>query len=141
MLFEFGGVLAMFVIGIGFILVSLLLGSLLRPKRPEHNKGLGYECGEMPSTDAWFNFNPRFYIVALIFLIFDVELAFMYPVATVFRRWVAEGRAGTALLEILIFAGILVVGLAYVMVKGDLEWVRKIRKQATAGPEGPRELL
>jgi len=141
MFFEFGGVLAFFAIGIGFILVSLLVGILLRPRRPEKNKGMGYECGEVQTNEAWFNFNPRFYIVALIFLIFDVELAFMYPVATVFRRWVDEGRGGTALLEIFAFAGILVLGLAYVAVKGDLEWVRKLRKEPTAGPEGPRELL
>lgn len=139
--FEFGAVLAFFVIGIGFILVSLLLGKLLRPRRPEVNKGLGYECGEVPSHDAWFNFNPRFYIVALIFLIFDVELAFMYPVATVFNRWVADGNGLVALVEVFLFAGILVLGLAYVTVKRDLEWVRKIRQQSAAGPEGERELL
>ena len=141
MQFEFGGVLAMFMIGIGFIFVSLLIGILLRPNHPEKNKGMGYECGEEPTHEAWFNFNPRFYIVALIFLIFDVELAFMYPVATVFRRWVDSGHGGLATIEIFLFAGILVVGLAYVMVKGDLEWVKKIRKPSVSGPEGPRELL
>ena len=55
-----------------------------------------YDCGEIPVQQAWFNFNPRFYIVALIFLIFDVKVAFTYPVATVFRRFVARGQGGLA---------------------------------------------
>src|ERR1700749_251187 len=64
-----------------FLLVTLAAGRLLRPSTPTVEKGLGYECGERPMGPGWFNFNPRFYVVALIFLIFDVEVAFTYPVA------------------------------------------------------------
>jgi len=81
-------------------------------------------------AQAWFNFNPRFYIVALVFLIFDVEVAFTYPVATAFRRWVDDGLGFFAFFEIFLFVAILAVGLAYVWVKGDLEWIRRSKDDA-----------
>ena len=87
-----------------------------------------YECGERPIGNAWFNFNPRFYIVALIFLIFDVEVAFTYPVAVVFNRWVKRGMGGFAFAELLVFILILILGLAYVWRHGDLEWIRQARQ-------------
>ena len=81
---------------------------------------------------AWFNFNPRFYIVALIYIIFDVEVAFILPVATVYRRWVVQGMGSLALAEIAAFVGILLLGLVYVWRKGDLEWIRTIKSDARA---------
>src|SRR5205085_6826785 len=102
----------------------LTLGWLVRPRVPNEIKATIYECGEKPIQQAWFNFNPRFYIVALIFLIFDVEVAFTYPVAVVFKRWVAEGMGAIAFGEVVVFVLILGVGLAYVWRKGDLEWIR-----------------
>jgi len=86
-----------------------------------------YECGEAPVGPAWFNFNPRFYIIALIYIVFDVEIAFVYPVATVFKRWVDQGSGVFALIEIFLFVAILMLGLVYVWVKGDLEWIRSIK--------------
>src|SRR5215813_9359961 len=103
----------------------LTLGWLVRPHTPNPEKLATYECGEIPVQAAWFNFNPRFYIVALVFLVFDVEVAFTYPVAVVFRRWVASGSGGYAFAELFVFVAILVLGLAYVWKKGDLEWIRK----------------
>lgn len=125
MQFQLANILVFVGLGVGFLVVTLTLGAILRPQNPDATKQMIYECGEAPISQAWFNFNPRFYIVALVFLIFDVEVAFTYPVATVFRRWVAEGNALYALLEIGLFVAILAVGLAYVWVKGDLEWVRR----------------
>ena len=88
---EFANVLVF--LGFGALLVALMTGLswLLRPHNPEPGKLETYECGEAPVGPAWFNFNPRFYIVALIYIIFDVEIAFIYPVATVFKRWVEQG--------------------------------------------------
>ena len=80
-----------------------------------------------PVGQAWFNFNPRFYIIALIYIVFDVEIAFIYPIAAVFRRWVDQGHGVYALLEVLVFVAILMLGLVYVWVKGDLEWIRSIK--------------
>ena len=128
MLMAYASVGAFFLVAIGFILGSMLAGSLIRPNKPSAGKNQTYECGEAPIGQAWFNFNPRFYIIALIFLIFDVEVAFTYPVATVFRRWVARGMGGFAFLELLVFVAILALGLAYVWRHGDLEWIHQARQ-------------
>ena len=127
MLFNLANILVFIGLGFGFILVTLTLGKLLRPSTPLENpdKLKIYECGEIPITQAWFNFNPRFYIVAIVFLIFDVEVAFTYPVAAVFKRWVAAGDGQLAFAELFVFVAILVLGLAYVWKKGDLEWVKR----------------
>ncbi len=124
MQFQFGSALAFVVIACLFLFVTLLLGRLLRPATQNRDKGTVYECGETPLGGGWFNFNPRFYIVALVFLIFDVEVAFTYPVATVFQRWVGRGDGALAFVEIAAFVLILALGLAYVWVKGDLEWLQ-----------------
>ena len=127
MLFDFANVLVFTVIGLGFVGVNLFIGRLLRPSNPQVRKLSTYECGEPAMGSAWVNFNIRFYIVALIFIIFEVEIAFIFPVATVFRRWLEGGQGVFAFFEILIFVGILFLGLVYAWVKGDLEWVKKVR--------------
>ena len=126
MLMAYASVAAFFLVAIGFILGSLLAGKLIRPNNIYAEKDETYECGEAPVGPAWFNFNPRFYIIALIYIIFDVEIAFIYPVATVFKRWVEQGSGLFALVEIAMFVGILMIGLVYVWVKGDLEWIRAV---------------
>jgi NADH-quinone oxidoreductase subunit A len=78
-----------------------------------------YECGEVPEGTAWIRFNIRFYVFALVFIIFDVEIVFLMPWAVVFKQ-----LGSFAFIEGLVFIGILVVGLAYVWKKGDLEWVK-----------------
>jgi NADH-quinone oxidoreductase subunit A len=88
MLFNFANVLVFMVVGAAFVGVNLMMGRLLRPSNPQPRKLATYECGEPAVGSAWVNFNVRFYIVALIFIIFEVEIAFLFPVATVFRRWV-----------------------------------------------------
>ena len=126
---EFGltNIFFFVVVGAGLLFAILVAGWLVRPSTPDVEKQRIYECGEVVTSKAWFNFNPRFYIVALIFLIFDVEVAFTYPVATVFRRFVALGEGGLAFFEMLTFIAILLLGLAYVWKHGDLEWVRRLR--------------
>src|SRR5215510_2314135 len=126
MYFHFGNVLVLTLLALFLAAFHLALGSLLRPANPEAKKLTTYECGEPPTGSAWINFNIRFYLIALIFVIFDVEVAFMYPVAVVFRDWVLKGNGLFALAEILIFVGILFLGLIYVWVKRDLEWLKKV---------------
>jgi NADH-quinone oxidoreductase subunit A len=126
MYFHFANVLVFFAIAVLFVGGMLALGSLLRPDNPEPLKLTTYECGEPPTGNAWVNFNIRFYLVALIFVVFDVEIAFIYPVAAVFKEWVSKGQGLFALAEIGLFLGILFVGLVYVWMKGDLEWLKKI---------------
>src|ERR687891_1336475 len=127
MLFDFANVLVFTALGLGFVGVNLLIGKLLRPANPQARKLSTYECGEPSMGSARVNFNIRFYIVALVFIIFEVEIAFIFPVATVFRRWVEGGVGVFALVEVLLFVGILFLGLVYAWAKGDLEWVKKIR--------------
>ena len=127
MLFDFANVLVFTAVGLGFVGITLLMGRLLRPSNPQERKLSTYECGEPAMGSAWVNFNIRFYIVALIFIIFEVEIAFVFPVAVVFRRWLESGQGVFAFIEILLFIGILFLGLVYAWAKGDLEWVKKIR--------------
>ena len=129
MYFELANILLFALLAFLTIFAVFVLTKLVRPNAPSAAKQSTYECAETPVGQAWFNFNPRFYIIALIFLIFDVEVAFTFPVAVVFRRWVEEGRGGMAFMEMAVFIGILLIGLAYVWVKGDLEWIRRLRRR------------
>lgn len=126
MLFDYANVLIFTAVGVGFIFVTLFIGSLVRPQVPTLEKLSTYECGEEAIGSAWMNFNIRFYVVALVFVVFDVEVAFMFPVARVFKEWVANGQGVLALLEIFAFVAILLVGFAYAWIKGDLDWVKKV---------------
>ncbi len=74
------------VVGAGFILIHLLIGKLIRPSKPGEEKGTIYECGEPTIGSAWIQFDLRFYVVALLFVIFDVEVAFFFPWAEVFGK-------------------------------------------------------
>jgi NADH-quinone oxidoreductase subunit A len=127
--FDFAIVLVFFAVGIGFVLMNLLVGKLLRPKFPDANKSMIYECGEVPVGEAWFNFNPRFYVVAIVFVVFEVEVALMLPVLLVYRDWIQRKVGGVALLEISAFIVIFGVGLVWIWARGDLDWVRTLRSE------------
>jgi NADH-quinone oxidoreductase subunit A len=117
MLTDFGRILIFFIIGALFVAGGLVASWILRPKRPYPEKLTSYECGELPIGDAYVKFNIRFYVIALIFLIFDVEVVFLFPWAIVYQK------LGTfAFVEMVVFLAILFVGYAYVWKKGDLDW-------------------
>ncbi len=119
MVLQFANVLVFLAVGMLFLIVSLILSSLIRPAKYSAEKMMPYECGENPVGSPWIQFNIRFYVFALIFIIFDVEAAFLIPWAVVFKS-----IGMVAFVEGLIFIAILGVGLAYVWAKGDLHWVR-----------------
>ena len=126
---EFGEILLFIVGAIIFIIGGLVTAYLIRPSRPNAEKNTTYECGEDPTGSAWGQFNIRFYIVALIFILFDVEIVFLFPWATVFgNKALIEGTNGLwswiAIAEMMIFILILVLGLAYAWAKGYLDWVK-----------------
>jgi NADH-quinone oxidoreductase subunit A len=127
MLMAYAMVAVFFLVAAGFVAGALLLGRFIRPNKMYPQKLATYECGEEPVGPAWFNFNPRFYVVALIFIVFDVEIAFIYPVARVFKTWVNQGLGWFAFVEIFSFIAVLIIGLAYVWLKGDLEWIRAVK--------------
>ncbi len=125
---EFGKILIFLIIGIIAVGALFLANRLIAPHNPTAEKLTSYECGEEPTGSAWMPFNSRFYVIALIFLLFDVEMVFIFPWATVFGSHeiaAADARWGWfSLAEMFIFLGILILGLVYVWCKGDLEWIK-----------------
>ncbi|MDE3058233.1 MAG: NADH-quinone oxidoreductase subunit A [Bacteroidota bacterium] len=117
MLTDFGRILIFLLIGVIFTAGGLIASWLLRPRRPYPEKLSTYECGEEPVGGSWVRLNVRFYVVALIFLIFDVEVVVLFPWAVVFKN-----SGMLAFLEMAVFLAILAVGFVYVWVKGDLDW-------------------
>jgi len=122
---DFGTVLVAAILGIIMVAVPLIVQSLVAPSKKSKEKLETYECGEESEGSAWLQFNIRFYVVALIFLIFDVEVVFLFPWAVVFKD-----LGLLAMVEMGIFLLILIVGLAYVWVKADLNWVKRKVKYA-----------
>lgn len=113
------------VLGLLMTFVVISVSRLLAPRVTDvPDKYTTYECGERPVGSAWILFNFRFYAVALAFLIFDIELALVFPCVTVFKDWQSIQQGVFALLEILVFVGILFLGLIYLWNRGDLDWSR-----------------
>ncbi len=128
---ETGFISAFWFFVIGAVTVPLMLGIgwLLRPRsKPTINSSIAYECGEMPVGSPWVKFNIRFYVVAIIFIIFDVEVAAIFPVATLYKGAVDAGNVGLIFSEIFLFIALLLVGLLYCWVRGDLEWVKGVAR-------------
>lgn len=124
MLTEFGKIFVFIVLAGAFVGIAFFASMLIRPKRPSHEKDIIYECGENPEGSPWIKFNIRFYVVALIFLIFDVEIVLLFPWALTYKQFGVFGFLVGA-----IFLLILFLGMAYEWRKGDLEWARpKIEK-------------
>jgi NADH-quinone oxidoreductase subunit A len=126
MLTDFGRIFIFILIGAVFVAAGLFGAWILRPKRWYPGKLDTYECGEEPVGSPWVQFNIRFYVIALIFLIFDVEVVFLFPWAVVFRH-----LGLFAFIEMMVFLAILLVGYAYVWVKGDLNWEKPQPKLPT----------
>lgn len=105
-------------VGLGFVFMVLTLSRLIGPSEPNEKKLATYECGEVPIGDPWIQFHVRYYIFALIFVIFDIEAVFLYPWALVFKRLGLFGLG-----EMMIFIAVLALGLVYAWRKGVLDWV------------------
>ena len=109
-------------VGTIFIFSNLMIGSLVRPWLPNANKQATYECGEVPIGSSWVQFDLRFYIIALVYLVFDVEIALFYPWAVAYGA--NPDNRPVALVDMLFFFGVLMVGYAYLWKFGYLDWVR-----------------
>jgi NADH-quinone oxidoreductase subunit A len=119
MLTEFGKIFVFLLIAIIFVIALVFIAWLIRPARPTKEKLTTYECGENPEGSPWVKFNIRFYVVSLIFLIFDVEVVLLIPWALVYKNFGLGGFMVGA-----IFLILLGLGMAYEWRKGDLEWDR-----------------
>jgi NADH-quinone oxidoreductase subunit A len=113
------GLLIFTLAGIAMSFGALLVGKLVRTRLPHPEKATPYECGEPAIGTSWVQFDLRFYVVALVFLIFDIEIALFYPWAVAYRD---AGVAG--LWDMLFFFGVIVVGFLYLWRFGYLDWVR-----------------
>jgi NADH-quinone oxidoreductase subunit A len=114
---EYAPILIFLAVATAFPVVTLVVARLLRPSRYDAVKSEAYECGVPPSGDARARYPVRFYVIAVLFVVFDVETIFLFPWAVKMR---ALGMFG--LMEMIVFLGILIVGYAYVWKKGALEW-------------------
>lgn len=127
---EFGKVFIYLIMGVFFVLFTFFMGRQVALKRPNPVKLSTYECGEDVKGSSWIQFSTRFYVVALIFLLFDVELVFIFPWSTIFADealLAADKRWGwLSLGEMFVFIGILLTGLLYVWKKGDLNWIKPV---------------
>ncbi len=135
MLTEFGKVFVFILTAVLFVIVALVVAKFIRPARPTREKLTTYECGENPEGSPWVKFNIRFYVVALIFLIFDVEVVLLIPWALVYKSYGFIGYLVGA-----IFLILLGLGMAYEWRKGDLEWIRpKIKEPVITKPPTPEQ--
>ena len=132
MIEQFGYVAAFLLAGILFLAIVLTLARFIRPNRPNEEKLSTYESGEEPAGNANTRFNPRFYVIALLFVLFEVELVFLFPWAVVFRDKALVAAAPQwstfALIEMLIFVGMLALGLAFAWKRGYLDWEKPAAK-------------
>jgi len=139
---AYGSILLMGIIGLLLVIATIFTASLLAPNKPNPIKLSTYECGEEAIGSSWTQFNPRFYVIALVFLLFDVELIFVFPWATVFGNAdfvAADGRWGWfTLVEMAIFLGILILGLIYVWKRGDLNWIKPMHQRPTVAVNIPQ---
>ncbi len=117
MLAEYFPILLFLLVALAVGVVPIVLGALLGPRRPDPEKLSPYECGFEPFEDARMKFDVRYYLIAILFILFDLEIAFLFPWA------VALGDIGLfGFLSMMLFLGILVVGFVYEWLKGALEW-------------------
>ena len=125
---EFGKILIFLIAGFILVGFAFFVNRLIAPNHPNPEKLTSYECGEEPEGNSWMQFNPKFYVIAIIFLLFDVEMVFIFPWATVFGNHELIKANSTwgwfSLAEMFLFLGILILGLVYVWVKGDLDWIK-----------------
>ena len=125
-------ILLLIIVGAGFAGVSILLSGLLGPRKPTPEKLAPYECGMPAVGDARERQSVKFYLVAMIFLLFDIEVAFLYPWAMAFRD-LGKVLGWAALLQVVVFFGILLSGYVYVWRKGILDWGKTEHELAEKG--------
>lgn len=126
MLFDLANIIVFLIVTLILVYGTLLVSRLIRPHNPTPEKNTIYECGEPPFGSPWIRYNIRFYNIALVFLIFDVEIAFLFPVILVLREFklISRTMGAIVLAEVLFFVIVLIVALIYAWRKGALDWIR-----------------
>jgi len=122
---------ALAVVGVAVPLTMVVVSSLLRPSVPEQGKSAVYESGEVPTGNTRIRFNIQYYMVALLFVIFDIETVLIFPWTVIYRDAVSSAGLVAALGPMLVFIGVLVVGLAWAWRNGAVQWIRNERSSGT----------
>ncbi len=123
MLENYFPVLVFILVGLAFGCAPIILGRLVAPYRPDGEKNSPYECGFEPFEDARIKFDVRYYLIAILFILFDLEIAFLFPWATILRELAgSESLRLFGFFEMMVFLGILLIGYVWVWKKGALEW-------------------
>lgn len=142
MIEQFGYVAAFLLAGIAFLGLVLSLASFIRPNRPNVEKLSTYESGEEPIGNANTRFNPRFYVIALLFVLFEVELIFLFPWAVVFANKslrIIPNWSIYAISEMFLFVGMLALGLAFAWRRGYLTWEKPVQEIKDVDSPVPEE--
>ncbi|QLH77713.1 NADH-quinone oxidoreductase subunit A [Halosimplex rubrum] len=121
---------ALAVVALAIPISMMVVSSLLRPSVPEQGKRAVYESGEIPTGDTRIKFNIQYYMVALLFVVFDIETVLIFPWTVIYRDAVANVGLAEALVPMLVFIGILVIGLGWAWRNGAVKWIRSPRAQA-----------
>ena len=124
----------MFIVAAGFAVGNVLLSTFVGQRKRTRTKLMPYECGKDPVGSARERFSVKFYLIAMIFILFDIEVIFLVPWAAVFKALAAQGPEMRTFvyLEMMIFIGLLLVGYIYVVKKGAFDWGERARREAEA---------
>src|SRR5688500_15045702 len=141
-LYDYLPILLMFVVAAGFAVGNVLLSQFVGQRKRTRTKLMPYECGKDPVGSARERFSVKFYLIAMIFILFDIEMIFLVPWAAVLRSLAAQGTAMRwfVYLEMMVFVGLLLAGYIYVVKKGAFDWNEKARREAEAEARALREL-
>jgi NADH-quinone oxidoreductase subunit A len=141
-LIDYLPILLMFVVAAGFAVGNVLLSQLVGQRKSTRTKLMPYECGKDPVGSARERFSVKFYLIAMIFILFDIEVIFMIPWAVVFKPFAAAGSDMRLLIyvEMMLFVVLLLVGYVYVVKKGAFDWGERARTEAEAEARALREL-
>ena len=133
-LYDYLPILLMFIVAGGFAVGNVLLSTLVGQRKRTKTKLMPYECGKDPVGSARERFSVKFYLIAMIFILFDIEVIFLVPWAVVYKALAAQGAAMRTFvyLEMMIFVGLLFVGYIYVVKKGAFDWGERARREAEA---------
>ena len=125
-------ILLMFIVAVGFAAGNVLLSQLVGQRKSTRTKLMPYECGKDPVGSARERFSVKFYLIAMIFILFDIEVIFLVPWAVVFKSLAASGLRNLVYVEMMIFVVLLLVGYIYVVKKGAFDWSERARREAEA---------
>jgi NADH-quinone oxidoreductase subunit A len=133
-------ILLMFVVAAGFAVGNVLLSQLVGQRKSTRTKLMPYECGKDPVGSARERFSVKFYLIAMIFILFDIEVIFLIPWAVVFKGFMGANLANLIYVEMMLFVVLLLVGYVYVVKKGAFDWGERARREAEAEAEALKEM-